>query len=498
MRKLALVSASLIGVLSTVALGSAPAQTGPSRHPYLADSGWPIFHQSTQAQASGDFEAPRQNSRLRTQFDRNAPGGTSPWTVLAEAYSNGSQAAIGSTRQGIVKRLIDGESFDQVSFLPLPRQRLDFDWNLLVLQTGEIVSTSRRENTFYLVGDTSTDCPSCELEVKRTIVIPEEIGQMTIHFTLSYDGHLMVLLENNRIAAVSLDTGEVVAVHDLAVSDESVSFHNAFPMDESGRLYISSQTAISAIDWREGRFQTAWSAEYDFRGPGCQSDEPSSPRRFSRRRTRFREALRVARGERCTGSGTTPSLIGSPETGVVVAVDGHAPQNRLVAFWRGAIPSDWQGLPGEERRVAAVLALPHSTPEGAGFTAENSPAVLNNSVFVAQWAGLTPGCDPVSGVQRVDWDPNARRFGLVWANEAVHFNGIPTASTRTNLVYGSGRVGCSYHYRGLDIETGEVLLDQRLGRDARYLDQGNQHTVAKDGSILYSSRRGIVRLRQAQ
>jgi len=495
MNKQALTSACFISLLGAVMIGSALAQPAPVKNPYLANSGWPIFHQGAYAQASGDFEAPRPNSQLSVQFQENASGGTSPWTVLAEPYSDGSQAVIGSTRQGLVKRLVKGESFEQVSFLPLPRQRSDFDWNVLVLATGEIVSTSRRDNTFYFVDDTSSDCPSCELEVKRTIVVPKEIGQITIQFALSYDGYLIVLLEDSRLAAVSLKTGEVEAIHDLAVSDDAVSFHNAFPIDETGRLYISSQEVMTAVDWTGDSFQPAWRAAYDFRGPGCQPLRRRGERR--RGRTRLREAIRVARGLRCTGSGTTPSLIGNPNSGVVVTVDGHAPRNRLVAFWRGNIPPDWEGLPNEEPRVAAIMPLPYSTPEGAGFTAENSPAVLGNSVFVAQWAGLAPSCDPVSGVQRVDWDLGDRKFDLVWANEAVHFNGIPTVSARTKLVYGSGRVGCAYHYRGLDIETGEILLDHRLGEDARYLDQGNQHTIAADGSIVFSSRHGIVRIKQA-
>lgn len=464
---------------------TASAQTPPT-NPHLAESGWPIFHQGSYAQASGQFAAPRDSDNLTVQFQPSAPGGTSPWTVLRQPYSDGSQAAIGSTLRGVVKHLIDRDRFEQISFLPLPRGRLHFDWNLLILKSGEIVATSRQENSLYLIGDTSNDCPDCELEIKRTFVIPETVGDMTVHFTVSYDGHLIVLLQNNRLAAIFLATGDVVAVHDLALSNTDFSFHNAFPIDETGRLYLASQQAVTAVDWQNGRFQTAWQTTYDFRGPDCPEQT----------RTPAQEVIQVARGEICTGSGTTPSLIGDPETGVVVTVDGHAPRNRLVAFWRGTIPADWAGLPNQERRVAAILSLPHSTPEGDGFTAENSPAVLGNSVFIAQWAGFNPGCSPPGGVQRVDWNPAGRRFDLIWANGKVQFNGVPTVSSRTGLVYGSGRTDCVYHYRGLDIATGELRLDQRMGRSARYLDQGNQQTIAADGSILFATQRGLVRIKQ--
>ncbi|MBX2864804.1 MAG: hypothetical protein KTR27_14735 [Leptolyngbyaceae cyanobacterium MAG.088] len=368
----------------------------------------------------------------------------------------------------------------------LPRGRFDFDWNVAALSTGEIVVTSIKRNTFYLLKDEQPDCPGCELIVHRSFEIPRSVGELTIHFTVSYDGHILVLLEDNKIAAISLDTGEVAAVHALGVGGSGYSYHNAFANDETGRLFISSQQGVTALDWTGARFETAWEAEYDFRGPGCR--EP-------RRASRFRERIRTIRGRKCTGTGTTPSLIGTAENGLVVMVDGHSPENNLIAFWRGDIPNDWQGIAGEDLRLAGRIALPFSTPEGEGHTAENSPAILGNSIFVAQWAGFRPDCTPPKGVQRVDWNATDRNFELVWANPDVHFNGIPTASSQTDLVYGIGRGnGCTYAYRGLDIETGEIRLDVPISKDDRYVDQGNQQAIANDGSIIVGVRRGTLRL----
>ena len=42
------------------------------------------------------------------------------------------------------------------------------------------------------------------------------------------------------------------------------------------------------------------------------------------------DVLDVARGEPGTGSGTTPTLIGNSQTGVVVVVDGHSPRTTLL------------------------------------------------------------------------------------------------------------------------------------------------------------------------
>jgi hypothetical protein len=318
------------------------------------------------------------------------------------------------------------------------------------------------------------------LVVSRKFPIPEAAGQLTVHFTVSYDGHILALLEDDKIAAILPRTGEVAAVYNFAEGGGGFSYHNAFAVDETGRIFITSQQGVTAIDWNGTEFRTAWTEAYDFRGPGCR--EP-------RRESRLRERRRTITGQTCTGTGTTPTLIGDARTGLVVMVDGHAPQNNLVGFWRDEIPANWRG------RLAGTLALPHSTPEGEGFTAENSPAALGNAIFIAQWAGFRPDCDPPKGVQRVDWNPTTRRFEIVWANPDVHFNGIPTASSATGLVYGTGRgAGCMLAYRGLDIKTGAVRLHVPLGVGDEFVDQGNQQAIANDGSIVVGVRQGTLRI----
>ncbi|AWW73733.1 hypothetical protein CD351_04765 [Erythrobacter sp. KY5] len=472
--------------------GSAQDNTGTQRteqvpdNPYLAASSWPLFHRNGYAQASGPLPSIRRDARAGFQRFDNPEDGTAPWTVVMKPYADGRQAVISNTQKGVVKWLIDGLEMTQVSYLDLPRGRWDFDWNVAALSNGEIAVTSIKHNRIYLLRDEQRGCAECPLIVSRTIDVPRSVGELTIHFTVSYSGHVLILMEDNKLAAISIETGKVDAVHSLGDGERGYSYHNAFATDESGRIFISTQSAVTALDWDGRQFRNAWVAEYDFRGPGCKT-----PRRTSR----LRERIRTIRGMRCTGTGTTPTLMGTTKDGLVVMTDGHAPRNNLVAFWRDEIPDDWQGLRGQDRRLAGRIALPLSTPEGEGHTAENSPAVLGGSVFIAQWAGFNPDCTPPKGVQRVDWDASARRFQLVWSNPDVHFNGIPTASSTTGLVYGTGRgAGCGYVYRGLDIDTGEIAFDLKLGDEDHFTDQGNQQTIADDGSIIVGVRKGTLRI----
>ncbi|MEO0476319.1 MAG: hypothetical protein AAF085_10195, partial [Planctomycetota bacterium] len=150
-----------------------------------------------------------------------------------------------------------------------------------------------------------------------------------------------------------------------------------------------------------------------------------------------------------------------------------------------------------DRRIAAVFPLPRSTPDGEGYTMENSPAAFGNSLVLAQWAGFKPDASPPTGVQRVDWDPDTRAFKLVWVNEDTLFNGVPTiARTKQGLAaIGMGRDGDRYLYHVLDFETGKAQRPSiDLGSSDDVLDQGNNHVITADGSIVYPGKKQLIRL----
>jgi hypothetical protein len=178
----------------------------PPINPALAQSSWPIFHRNSYAQASGQLNAIASQDRAQVQRAPNGQGAVSSWTVLPQPYSDGSQAAYGSNRFGVVKYLVKSESFEKVMFLALPRKRFDFDLNLAVLRDNSVLTTSKLENAFYRVADTSPNCPTCGLVVVQKVVVPKNVGQITGHFSVTYDGTVISLIEGHRLAAVSLVT----------------------------------------------------------------------------------------------------------------------------------------------------------------------------------------------------------------------------------------------------------------------------------------------------
>jgi len=112
-------------------------------------------------------------------------------------YSGGSQAVISNTEFGVVKWLMDGPRMTPASYLDLDRRRFDFNWNVAALANGEVVVTNIRENAIYLIRDSRPDCPQCELVISRVIEVPRSIVELTIHFSVSYDGHILILMEDH-------------------------------------------------------------------------------------------------------------------------------------------------------------------------------------------------------------------------------------------------------------------------------------------------------------
>lgn len=274
--------------------------------------------------------------------------------------------------------------------------------------------------------------------------------------------------------------------HDLNQDENEVNWHNAFSVDENGGIYLASQRALTKMQWngQNRTFSRVWQTPYNFRAPGC--PEP---------RNRIAEGLRFLFGGKCSGSGTTPTLMGVGEMDkLVLTLDGHDPKNNLVAFWRDKIPRDWKGIPGKDRRIAAIVPLPYATSKGRGFNTENSPTVYGYDVAVAQYNGFRPSCQPLRGVQKLRWIPETRQLELVWANPEVSLNNVLTYSVGSNLLYGSGRNDCSYHFYALDWESGKVQMDVPLGQDQTFLDQGNQVTINDDRSLIFGGLEGHVRI----
>jgi hypothetical protein len=463
-------------------IGEAP------RNPYAAGDVWGQFHRNGYAQAATPLRGPEPGDRFEVELIRTPGRGGAPTQMhISDAYADGSRTAWSTTLTHLVKARIDGDDFDLVDAYQINQRALSGNiiWNMQLATGNKAFVPASKERAIYRFADASPGDPKSKIALEAKFEIPADIkGEVTV-LNLTYDGWIIFVTSEAFVGAVRQDFSDVRWL-DLGKTTGDVTTHNSFPIDEDGNIFIVSFHAMTKVRWTGEKLDLVWRAPYDFRGPGCKA--PSSNAR--------REVMKAITGKACTGSGTTPTLVGrAPMDKLVVVVDSHR-KNNLVAFWRDDPPADWIPPRGEDRRVAGVLQLPHSTWEGRGFTAENSPPVAGYDIAVAQFAGFWPKCDIPRGVQMATWNPRTRRLELKWANPEIAFNNVMTISTSSGLVYGSGRdPDCNYVYRGLDRETGAEAFRVVLGKDGNFIDGGNSNAILPDRSIVFGVSDGIVRLR---
>lgn len=473
--------------------GGSPGQSQnePPLNAFLADSPWPVFHRNAYAQASTPLRGPEPGDELEVQFikvERIDPLGppfalaTTPWLPLSSRYPDGCRAAFGSGLNTVTKTLVCGETFelvDQISFHTLnpnspieylPLVTLGSRWANFLLSGNRFVVPDPDHRQIWVFADEDPSDPRSKLKVLHRFEAPSATPGGPRVPTVTYDGKLLYTTEQGWVGVIDAETFEFIKAIELPIGD---SQFNNFPLDEQGGIYIGTGEGMNKLRWTGEDLIAEWSVAYNSRGLSLNG---------------FR------------GSGTTPTLMGGPEDEdkLVVVVDAKAPVSNLVAYWREEIPEDWEGLPGLDRRIAAIHPLPLINPLQTGYAVESSPPVRGYELVTAQYNGIfweNTLCFPDNGVHKVRWDPDANRFVDEWANDDININSVMTYSEGSNLVYGVGKEGCQIVFYGLDWDTGEVALRKVLG-GKEFFDGGDNLVINDDRSLLYSPvGNSLVRIR---
>ncbi len=294
---------------------------------------------------------------------------------------------------------------------------------------------------------------------------------------MTYDGHLVA-------AAMG---GIFVFDRDLRRKDHLLfpgeHVENSIAIDEGG-IYLVTSQHMRRIAWDGERLSTdeadgAWTSAYDVMPEG--------------------EAIR--QGAASHGSGTTPSLLGFGDDGdkLVVISDGHPEGANIVAFWRHAIPEDFQQKPGtRSRRIADQIpvGLTPTTVEASLVVYGDGVLVLNTTypdsapaplsiIGNAFLAGTTR--EAPRGVQKFVWNAQENRFEKGWfLPEIDNTDWMPPAvSPHNGLAYVATKADDIYEYRAIDWETGAQVARWRFPDDsALWNNWGGITTLLEDGDFL--------------
>ncbi|MCA0404783.1 MAG: hypothetical protein LCH39_01355 [Proteobacteria bacterium] len=348
--------------------------------------------------------------------------------------------------------------------------------------------------------------PEAGLEIKRTLdtatVFPAfelpGYGKAVrlIGMSMTYDGHL-VIGSYNAIAVVDRMFAKPAVLHTLE-PDQLIS--NSFSVDEKNGIYVASGNLaprgdgkLRKVVWNGARLSTeesdgGWISPYEG------GDWPPA----------------VKGG---TGTGSTPTLMGfgpKNDERLVVLTDG-VNRMKIVAFWRDAIPADFQQKPGtKSRRIAGQMPITAGLPPETPWVQSEQSVVVNGwGAFVVNnivqghpdkmidVLAIGPILPAPRGMERVEWDVAKREWRSLWTRADVASTSmVPVASSASGMVFVNGYSrNEGWEVTGLDWASGTtvhrtLLGPSNLGNGAYALIQ-----FTPEGDLLFNSVGGPLRVK---
>ncbi|MEM6260988.1 MAG: T9SS type A sorting domain-containing protein [Bacteroidota bacterium] len=448
----------------SIVISDANAQT-PPLNPFLVDSPFPLVHQNNYRQGFSELPALLNHDSIIIRTTRTPNDRVSPWLQLSERYPDSSRTIWGSTSTHIWKAISTPETLQVVS-----DYRIDFDpslddlsWSFMHLPNHEVLTYD--DNRLLKFGDQDPSDPYSPIELVSEVFVPANIGGPT-KLTRMYNGTI-AFASNIGVIGLLNDNLQLLDTLRLPLNPNETAFHNDFGSDEAGDIFtITTERMMRLQISPNNKLSIDWEVFMDFGGNGLQ------------------------------GVGTTPTLLGTENDRLVCVINSKRPAE-VIAFWRDTIPADWQGIPGQDRRVAAIVPLPGSGPISPLFTAvENSPVAYGYEIACGQWNGLSEQtCNTAKGVYKLAWDTTSNTMRIVWSRSDINLNNVLMYSIPDNLIYGSGReADCNYYYYGLDWQTGTTVKRFTLGNAEMFDDPGNANIILEDGSIMFNTKERLIQL----
>ncbi len=466
----------------------------PPKHPYLADSPWPISHRNTYAQASSPYRGLTYMPGMMTKdYQPLLPGLIT--LAISSKYPDGKQAIWGNTIGTVFKAIDDGQRFRIIASYNKPDVALPDLFSVDNAVSGAYTLVDKN-NIFYVPKGNMLNAYTDEIYndaasaiiVKHSFEIPDTYrptDDRIVGLTMTYDGKLAVASNNGWIGILERD----LTLIDTYQFPENEEISNSIACDEEGGIYVVSSKKMYRIQWTGSHLSTdeeagGWIADYEYGGT----------------------ASGIRLGE---GSGSTPTLMGiDGQDKFVVITDGQDLMH-IVLFWRNEIPEDWQQISGtKSRRIAAQVPVTFGNANAKKSLSEQSVCVrgygalvvnnlLKNNTGVRLIDLLASGIPSNApyGAEKFIWNPIDRKLSSQWVNRHVSYpNGIPCMSSATQLIYNIGQKNGIWTFEGLDWKTGQVSFQYTLGKNINFNSAYAPTEIGLNGAIYSGTLLGMVGL----
>jgi len=531
-RFIALVSTMVVTALGP-ALAQSAAQSTPPLNPYSSAARYGARHDNPAEPTSFPYAVEDGTFHVELpKFPRimGGPGTYLQWPATDPDYlwvtTTGSvvYADISNKRLREVARLatpgayaIPGATFDKVTAQPVTNvdharalvKELGVDERRLrsnahaVVDKDNVLYAPTSEGVVHAYALIDTKRPTAGISIARSLDLRPELKKLDASrakselkqaasvtaLGLTHDGHIVVGTSRSVVVTARSFSGPLHTVQ--LGADETVT--NSVALDAKGGIYVASDKAMHKLVWTGQRLSRdaadgAWSSPYDLgREPGT---------------------VKVGRG-----TGSTPTLMGfgSDPDKLVVITDG-ANRMKVVAFWRDAIPLDFQQRPGtKSRRIAGQLEVGAGLAPRPEFIQSEQPVVVHGyGAFVVNNVRARGDSDrlvdlitggpvhaPPRGVERLDWDPKKRQWRSIWTRNDVGAPSMtPAVSTASNMVLINQYTKADgWELTGMDWKTGTTVHRSIFGQDPLGNGAGSFLQFLPNGDLLFNSIGGPIRIR---
>jgi hypothetical protein len=359
-----------------------------------------------------------------------------------------------------VLALLDPESLDVLASFELPPRQpgtanpfTNFSgggYFYLDHRDRAVIPTTTRH--VYVVGQTPG--PGFELVADHDLSEALPSGDAIISVLPDWRGRIWFASIEGRVGWIGRREG-AVTMRELG---EGIT--NSFAVDESGGVFIVTDTALYRLQAGGGEVEVAW-------------------------RRRYRDSGIHKPGQSDAGSGTTPTLVG--RRGVAIT-DNADPMN--VAIYRRGAASRGRLLCREPLFERGASATDQSLiAAGRALIAENNYGYTGP--LSTNGGGVT-----TPGLQRVDF--RRGRCETVWRSEEIAPSVVPKASLGAGLVYTYTKPQTAddtdaWYFTALDFRTGETVFKRLAGTGFGYNNNFAPVTIGPDGAAYVGVLGGLTR-----
>ena len=394
------------------------------------------------------------------------------------------------------------------------------------------------------------DSTSAPVRLPNVVLLPKKASaKPNAYFrglSMTHDGYLIFATSNGFIGAVDRHSMETVAVLDLAeaipteksskfsenfssnlrqnnpgvtfnIDDitKEVEISNNIAVDEKGGIYVVTSKAMNRIQWEPKDYSTEFTDGGNI-GLGV------GGRLFLDWSTPYKTSETLITGRLGRGSGTSPTIIGNPNSRQFVCIgDGSTMMN--VNFFdtatgelAGSHPVTFgdpnaitstteQSLVGYEYKIMVTNNNYRSDTTLQRFFA--SPFVDMNEEFIAALPVVLG--DAPKGLEQFEINPITNEVKSVWTNKDISIpNGISILSIPNRIVYGIGKRDSTnnngnnnlngWTLEGVNWDTGETLLTVPYGRGVVKNSFYAGAEIGPDGEIISGTLGGLVRFRRPE